>query len=145
MTRRARGRILSKDISISEQVNALSLKTALLFSWMLTHCDDAGRLSGKPSVIKAVVVPMRSDIDIPDIKAAINEMEEQGLIIHYNVGETELRKGELAIQFTGWYGFQMLRDPAPSKIPPPPGWTDQPGRQRDELGHYQPNDRNRQT
>lgn len=135
MVRRARARMLSPTISLSDQVNRLSLKTALIFTWMLSHADDAGRLTGKPSVLKGTVTPLREDIDREDIKAAILEMETAGLIIYYAVGENRV------IQLTGWHEFQMLRDPAPSKYPPPEGWQDKISRKRDASGRYEPDQR----
>lgn len=54
----AKARMIHKKISASTQVNRLTLPARLLFSWMIPHADDEGRIKGEPEYIKAVVVPM---------------------------------------------------------------------------------------
>ena len=52
MPRKARARMLSPTISTSERVNMLSTKAALLYTWLLAHCDDQGRLSADPALAR---------------------------------------------------------------------------------------------
>ena len=54
----AKARMLHKKISISLQVNSLPLPAKLLFTWLIAHTDDEGRILGSPKYIKATVVPM---------------------------------------------------------------------------------------
>lgn len=136
MPRKARARMLSPTISVSERVNQLSLEAALVYTWLLPHCDDMGRMSGKPATIKGMVVPLRDDITIEHIKRALREMEEVGLIKLYRESEV-YPHGSLIIQVVDWWDFQQLREPQPSRYPPPEGWQDRVGHQtRDELGRF---------
>lgn len=50
--------MLHKKISVSIQVNNLSLPAKLLFTWLISHADDEGRLKGDILYVKATVVPM---------------------------------------------------------------------------------------
>lgn len=135
--RAARARMLSPTISVSERVNALGLKGALLYSWMISHADDQGRLTGKAEIIKATIVPLLDDISIEDIREALTEMEALNLIKRYKIGESPKTKGDTAIQLLDWYEFQALRDPQPSRYPAPDGWTDKASTQkRDEFGRF---------
>ena len=65
--------MLSGSISTSERVNKLSLKAALLYTWMLAHCDDQGRISADPHTVKGTVCPMRRDIRERDIQGLLEE------------------------------------------------------------------------
>lgn len=55
----ARRRSLSKSISISEQVDILSDRAALFFTWMIPHADDFGRLPGSARKLAALVIPLK--------------------------------------------------------------------------------------
>lgn len=91
----AEKRMLSKVISVSEKVNTLpDIFDMLLFTWMIPHTDDLGRLPGSPAKIKALVAPM-IDRSIADVKAALQNMCDQGLILWYESG------GEKIIQILG--------------------------------------------
>ncbi len=81
----AEKRMLSKVISVSEKVNMLpDIFSMLLFTWMIPHADDYGRLAGSPAKVKALVVPMLEK-SIRDVEQAIRQLEEQGIIIWYEV------------------------------------------------------------
>ena len=85
----ASGRILKTQISLSERVNELPIHAALLFTWMIPHADDFGRMRGSARIIKAMVVPMRDDMLATDVDKCLNQMAESGLIERYQVdGET---------------------------------------------------------
>jgi DnaD/phage-associated family protein len=88
----ANRRMISKSISISEQVNSMSEFAQLLFTWMIPHTDDWGILPGSAKVLKALVMPMsdRTEIDFDD---AIQEINKNDLIWLYEV------EGKRYIQF----------------------------------------------
>jgi hypothetical protein len=140
MVRKARARMLAPTISTSERVNMLSLKAALLYTWMLAHADDQGRLTGVPTTIKALVVPLREDLSVEDVDRVLNEMEDLELIRRYSayeVGGWKAGEDDRVIQINDWWDYQHLRDPQPSKYPAPKGWRDKVGKQsRDEQGQY---------
>ena len=120
MSRKARARLLYPSISTSERVNGLGVKGALLFTWLLAHCDDQGRYAGSVRKVKIEVVPMMKAITQGDVSRALDQMEEAGLIERY----WEEGYGEL-IQILGWWEFQSgLRFKNRSRYPPPEGWRD---------------------
>lgn len=111
----ATGRMLRAQISCSPQVNDLSLKAALLFTWMIPHVDDFGRMQANPRRIKAIVVPMRDDINLKEIHSALLEMEKQNLLVLYSV------ENELYISMRKFEQHQQgLHKRTQSKFPPPP-------------------------
>jgi DNA replication protein DnaD len=110
----AERRMISKVISISEKVNSLSLFGRLLYTWMIPHADDFGRLPGSPAKVRALVVPM-ADETVKDVEQALADMHERGLIIWYEVD------GEKFIQITNFESHQQgLHKRTPSKYPSPP-------------------------
>lgn len=54
----ANKRLLSKSISTSIKINSIDEFSQLLFTWMIPHTDDFGRMDGEPEVVKALVMPM---------------------------------------------------------------------------------------
>lgn len=110
----AERRMISKIISISEKVNSLSLFGRLLYTWMIPHADDFGRLPGSPVKVKALVVPL-ADESIKDVEEALAEMHRRGLILWYEVN------GEKFIQITNFEKHQQgLHKRTKSKFPAPP-------------------------
>ncbi len=143
MLRKARARMLSPTISISERVNQLDLKAALLYTWMIAHADDQGRLKAKPRMLKALIVPLREDISVSDVERSLYQMQAYGLITIYYPGDAEIRVSSTnldvdVVQLTAWWEHQALRDPKPSKFDPPERWTDHVATQsRDAAGKFQ--------
>lgn len=110
----ASGRILKTQISLSEQVNDLSIHAALLFTWMIPHADDFGRMQGGSRVVKALVVPMRDDFTSSLVDECLNEMNQASLIQRYEI------EGFLYIQFPNWEVHQSgLHKRTKSKYPEP--------------------------
>lgn len=108
----ASGRILKTQISLSEQVNDLSLASALLFTWMIPHADDFGRMHGGARRIKALVVPMRDDFTAAITEECLREIASKKLIQRYEIN------GEFYIQFPSWESHQSgLHKRTKSKIP----------------------------
>lgn len=64
----ANRRMLHKSISCNKRINSLSEFAQLLFSWIIPHLDDFGKIDGDPEVIKALVMPMNP--------RSVNEFEE---------------------------------------------------------------------
>ena len=81
----ARGRFVSKAISLDEKVNDLSDDTArLLFTWLITHLDCEGRIYGDAQTIKSIVFPRRQD-STRKIEKYLKELENSRLIFRYSV------------------------------------------------------------
>ncbi|MCK9394195.1 MAG: hypothetical protein M0Q44_01220 [Methylobacter sp.] len=110
----ASGRILKTQISLSEQVNDLSLHAALLFTWMIPHADDFGRMVGNARKVKALVVPMRDDFTSVKVDECLNEIADMHLIERYDVN------GEFFLKFPEWESHQSgLHKRTKSKLPAP--------------------------
>jgi hypothetical protein len=113
------------------------LKSALIYTWLIAHCDDQGRMAGDASTIKGIVCPLRNDISVDDVGCALAEMEEKGLVQTYAPEEMTWSPIHELLQVLDWWEYQHLRDPQASKYPAPRGWRDRSGNQsRDEQGRY---------
>lgn len=104
--------MLHKSISVSTQVNKMSLAAILLFTWLIAHADDEGKLHGECSYIKAVVVPM-FNWSTKKIDKLLNEIVKADLITWWNIEE------ERFIQLKTWENHQQIRKDRfiPSKLP----------------------------
>ena len=81
----ARGRMISKSISLDEKVNALSDDTArLLFTWLIAHLDCEGRMHGDAITVKSIVFPRRN-ISQRKVEKYLKELEKNRLIFRYSV------------------------------------------------------------
>ncbi len=69
------GRFLNKRVSYSEQLGRVSLAADLLFMKCIAHLDVAGRITGNPVLLKALVVPLRAEITAETIPGLISELE----------------------------------------------------------------------
>jgi hypothetical protein len=113
----AEGGMLAKKISLNEAVAALANDThRLLFTWALAHLDIEGRISGRPNVFRAIVVPMLEGITSEKVSSFFKDAIGLGLIERYAVGDTWV------VQYPKFKENQRLRSDreAPSKLPPPP-------------------------
>jgi hypothetical protein len=104
--------MLHKKISTSEDVNKLSLPARLLFTWMIAHADDEGRLKGEPSFIKVAVVPY-TNWSKKLIEQYLNQMKDVGLIYYWK------KNNQRFIEFPKWNEYQSIRKDRfePSKLP----------------------------
>ena len=128
----ARGRVLARSISLSERISAMSLKAALLFTWMIACADDQGRMRASPKWLKNAVVPLRDDIPVDEIPKLLDEMHEAELIMIYN----NLIPAVKVLQLLDWWSYQMLDSPQASDFPPPyESWKDRVA-PRDEHGRF---------
>ena len=111
----ARGRMISKVISLDEKVNALSDDTCrLLFTWLITHLDCEGRIYGDAQAIKSIVFPRRN-ISVRKIENYLKELESCRLIFRYSVnGNQYLWMKNFEKHQTG---LRKDRE-SPSQIPP---------------------------
>lgn len=78
--------MLHKGISISMQVSQLTEFAQLLFTWIIPHLDDFGKLDGNAKVIKALVMPM-SERPLQEFEEALQNMIDIGLIERYETPE----------------------------------------------------------
>lgn len=71
--------MISKSISTSVKLSKVSDFAALLFTWMIPHTDDYGRIDGEALAVRGIVVPMRAKTE-KDIQKAIDELKGQNLV-----------------------------------------------------------------
>jgi hypothetical protein len=130
----ARGRMISKEISLDEKVNALSDDTArLIFTWMITHLDREGRIYGEARVIKSIVIP-RLQHSERKVEKYLKEFEKRGLILRYSINGNQYI---CAPHFDKHQPGLRKEKEAQSKIPPN---TPDLGRSKDrvETGNVPP-------
>lgn len=78
--------MIHKAISISRPINSLSEFAQLLFTWIIPHLDDFGKIDGNAEVIRALVIPMnriRSEKDVED--AILEIIKKVPTVIRYEV------------------------------------------------------------
>jgi len=78
----ANRRMISKSISVSDNVNELSDFAALLFTWMIPHTDDYGIIAGTAGKIKALIIPRRKQTE-KHVESAMKELQKYKLIWRY--------------------------------------------------------------
>lgn len=117
-TNMPRGRFISKCISVSEQVNELiercGYEGAMFFTWLIPHLDQEGRISGKASTLRGLVVPLTA-ITTEKVEQILVEASNLGLIKRYKVGGMECL--ELPRFHEHQVGLRKDRE-SPSKVPP---------------------------
>lgn len=109
-------RMISKSISISERVNSLpEYFDMLLFTWMIPHSDDFGRLMGESTKIKALVIPLLPK-SVREVTETLQRLHDSGLIVWYTVNSGKF------IQIVNFEGHQTgLHKRTKSRFPEVPG------------------------
>ena len=111
------GRMISKSIATSEQCAMVSLLADYLFTRMIPHLDAAGRMPGSPRAVRGIVCPLRDDVTVTKVAAALNELNAVNLIVWYTVD------GQQYIEFPKFRfhqrGARFDRE-SQSRIPDPP-------------------------
>lgn len=113
--------MLSPTISTDARVRDLPCMGArLLFSWMIAHADNLGRMRGEPAYVRATVIPHEPGATDEDVSSWLRSMAELGLIDWYEVD------GGRYVQFRAWARHQRLDRMKKSDLPPPPVSTGSP-------------------
>lgn len=82
-------RMISKSISISEKVNTLpDIFDMLLFTWLVPHADDFGRLYGSATKVKALVIPLL-DKSLKEVSESLENLHNAGCIAWYEIEGTK--------------------------------------------------------
>ncbi len=98
----AKARMLHCEISKSLEVDSLPVPARLLFTWMIPHADDEGRLKGHPKYIKGTVVPL-TNWSVKNIQEYLELMKKVGLIYYWQ------ENNEWFIEFIKWGKHQQIR------------------------------------
>ncbi len=113
----ANRRMIDTAFCQSEKVAKLSLAHRFLFTALIAHADDQGRMRAHPALIRSAVFPY-DDISLDDIEAGLFAIESMGGIIVY------VSAGKALLQIRKWWDYQKPRWAWPSDYPPPPDWAD---------------------
>jgi len=111
----ARGRFVSKEISIDKKVNELKDPWSMLgFTWLITQADVDGRTYGDPELVKSMIFPRQREISVEDVERFIQQWVDAGMIDWYEVD------GEKFIQFLNFEKHQVgiRRDKEPASCIP---------------------------
>ena len=79
----AKARMVAKTISIDKELNNLSLKSQLIYTWCIPFLDDFGLITNDIGDLKYLVFPRNLHVTEEDIKTSFEEMKNQqkGLIV----------------------------------------------------------------
>ena len=102
----AQRRMISKSISTSTRLSEVSTFAALLFTWIIPHCDDYGHLDANPKIVKAIVVPLR-DETAEDVAAALKDLVKHGLLTTYEAD------GRPYLEIVKWDDHQTFKTDRP--------------------------------
>ena len=127
----ARGRFISKEITIDKKVNKLSSPWSMLgFTWLLTHADVKGRVYGDPAVVRSIIFPRLPEITIEEVEGYIREWADTGLINWYLVDDDmyiefpNFSKHQLGLRYDKEAKSSIPRNPdTPEQEPELPGNT----------------------
>lgn len=109
-------RILKESICTSDSIDKLSWFEEVLFYRLIVNCDDFGRFDGRAAVIKNRLFPLKDDLTLGTVKAAIQKLVSAGLVITYE------SMGKPYLYLPTWTAHQTARAKK-SKYPAPDGET----------------------
>ena len=99
-----KGRMLSKDISISDKFANLSKESQVLFLLLIPHFNPHGKMVGDPYYIKGLVVPKIKWMTLKQIEKCLYEISEGTNIKWFEFN------GIMYLQSLSWKQHQQLRD-----------------------------------
>ncbi len=107
--------MVSPRISTDQRVRELPCVAArLLFTWMIAHADNCGRLRAEAAYVRARVIPHEPEVSESDVAEWLAAMDRLGLVRLYEAD------GGQYLQLSGWHKNQRLDRQKHSDIPPPP-------------------------
>ena len=95
-------RMLNNSISLSEQVDNLSDRAKVFFTWSIAHADDFGLLPCSIKKLKAMVAP-QWDTDLQEIENIIKEILQQKLWVVIKLVADQW------FCFPKWYKYQTFK------------------------------------
>ena len=113
----AKGRLIPTTLNQSSRWGRLEEFDRYLFTYIIVHADDQGRMNAAPAFVKSVALPW-SDASPQKVSEALQRLGEEGYITLYECDRDEL------LQINDWWDTQKLSWAQPSQLPAPDGWTD---------------------
>lgn len=105
-------RILKESICTSDSVDQLSWFEEVLFYRLIVNCDDYGRFDGRPAIVKNRLFPLKENLTLKTVSAAINKLASAGLVVLYEF------EGKPFLCLPTWNEHQSVRAKR-SKYPAP--------------------------
>lgn len=105
-------RILKESICTSDSVDGLTWFEEVLFYRLIVNCDDYGRFDGRTAVIKNRLFPLKENLTLKNVSAAINNLARAGLVVLY------VFEDKPYLYLPGWNEHQTVRAKR-SKYPTP--------------------------
>ena len=103
-------RVIKDSVRQSAQIDSLTWFQEVVFYRLIVTVDDFGRYYANPQIIKSELFPTKEDLAKKDVSAALDKLEEVGLINRYEYDGTQY------LQFTKWGKHQQQRAKS-SKFP----------------------------
>lgn len=76
-------RIIRESICTSESIDQISWFEEVLFYRLIVNCDDFGRFDGRAAVIKSRLFPLKENITLKTVEAALHGLANAGLVTLY--------------------------------------------------------------
>lgn len=105
-------RILKESVCTSPNIERLSWFEEVCFYRLILQCDDYGRFDARPTLLRARLFPLKTEVTCEEVEEAMDALEAVGLIERYMVGE------RMYLQLPTWGVHQRVRTPK-MKFPPP--------------------------
>lgn len=114
------GRFVSRTIALSTQLAGVSLEADYLFGRCIPHLDVDGRLTGEPALVKASVVPLRTEMTPDKIASCLAELTAARGIDNTPLVYWYQTRGHKCLEFPAFRAHQRGMHPereAKSKLP----------------------------
>lgn len=112
-------RILKESVCTSPNIERLNWFEEVCFYRLIVQCDDYGRLDARPPLVRARLFPLQEEVTTDDVAAALEALEDAGLLLRYTVEEQPY------LQLLTWGRHQKVRTPR-LRFPPPPVYPEMP-------------------
>jgi hypothetical protein len=120
MSKKARGRMINQNISLSTKVASLSPESLALFCLLIPHFDAHGKMLANPHLIKGLVCPLVEWLNINKIEKCLKEVNDKT-----NVKFWKDANGIHYLHSLNWKDHQELREDrlGPDRLPDYSGTT----------------------
>ena len=96
-------RILKESVCTSPNIEGLGWFEEVCFYRLIVQCDDFGRMDARPLLLRSKLFPIREDVTVAEVEAAVGRLEEAELLSRYTV------EGREYLQLLSWDRHQKIR------------------------------------
>jgi len=105
-------RVIKESVCTSDSVDNLTWFEECVFYRLIVNCDDYGRFDGRAAIIKNRLFPLKENLTIKAVEAAVQKLANAGLIALY------VFEGKPYLYLPTWDKHQTIRAKR-SKYPAP--------------------------